>query len=45
MDPNLARHRLREEASRDAPEIVTAVPPGARRQVPTDQRRARLPRP
>jgi hypothetical protein len=45
MDPNLARHRLREEASRDVPEIVTAVPPAARRRVRTDHRQARLPRP
>jgi putative FmdB family regulatory protein len=45
MDPRAARQRLREEASRDAPEIVTSVPPAARRRVPADHRQARLPRP
>jgi putative FmdB family regulatory protein len=45
MDPRAARRRLREEASRDAPEIVTSVPPAARRRVPADHRQARLPRP
>jgi hypothetical protein len=46
MDPHVARQRLREEASRDVPEIVTSVPPAARRRrVPADHRQARLPRP
>ena len=45
MDPHDARQRLREEASRDVPEIVTSVPRAARRRVPTDHRQARLPRP
>jgi putative FmdB family regulatory protein len=45
MDLRVARQRLREEASRDAPAIVTSVPPAARRRVPADHRQARLPRP
>jgi hypothetical protein len=45
MDPHVARQRLREEASRDVPEIVTSVPSAVRRRVPTDHRQARLPRP
>jgi hypothetical protein len=45
MDPHVAGQRLREEASRDVPEIVTSVPPAVRRRVPTDHRQARLPRP
>jgi hypothetical protein len=45
MDPHVGRRRLREEASRDAPEIATSVPPAARRRVHTDHRQARLPRP
>jgi hypothetical protein len=45
MDPRAARQRLREEASWDTPEIVTSVPPAARRRVPADHRQARLPRP
>lgn len=45
MDPVVARHRLREEASRDVPEIVSAVAPAARRRVATNPRQARLPRP
>ncbi|NMH98795.1 FmdB family zinc ribbon protein [Pseudonocardia acidicola] len=40
-----ARARLREEASRDVPEVVTAVPPKARRPVVADPRTAALPRP
>lgn len=43
--PGLARQLLREEASRDVPEVVTAVPRAARRTVPVDHRQARLPRP
>jgi putative FmdB family regulatory protein len=45
MDPALARERLREEASRDAPDVVTSVPRAARRRAPADHRQARLPRP
>lgn len=45
MAPAVARERLREEASRDVPEVVTSVPPAARRRPPSDPRRARLPRP
>jgi putative FmdB family regulatory protein len=45
MDPALARQRVREEASRDAPDVVTSVPPAARRRAPADHRQARLPRP
>jgi putative FmdB family regulatory protein len=45
MDPHESRVRLREEASRDAPGIVTSVPPAARRRAPADHRQARLPRP
>jgi putative FmdB family regulatory protein len=45
MDPHVARQRLREEVSRDVPEIVASVPPAARRHMPTDHRQARLPRP
>ncbi len=45
MDPDLARHRLREEASRDVPQVVTEVPRAVRRHVPADRRQARLPRP
>jgi putative FmdB family regulatory protein len=45
MDPRDARQRLREEASRDVPEVVTAIPPAARRRVATNPRQARLPRP
>jgi putative FmdB family regulatory protein len=46
MDPGSAGMRLREEASRDAPAVTTAVPPKAvRRPRSTDPRQARLPRP
>jgi putative FmdB family regulatory protein len=45
MDPAVARGRLREEASRDVPEVVTSVPPARRRRAPSDPRQARLPRP
>jgi putative FmdB family regulatory protein len=45
MDPAVARERVREEASRDAPQVVTSVPPAASRRVPIDHRQARLPRP
>jgi hypothetical protein len=45
MDSHIARQRLREEASRDVPDVVTSVPPAARRRVPADHRQARLPRP
>jgi putative FmdB family regulatory protein len=44
-DPAVARERLREEASRDVPEVVTSVPRAARRRAPRDPRQARLPRP
>jgi hypothetical protein len=45
MDPAVARERLREEASRDVPEVVTSVPQAARRRAPRHPRQARLPRP
>ncbi|WP_214370700.1 FmdB family zinc ribbon protein [Pseudonocardia sp. H11422] len=46
MPATQARLRLREEASRDAPEVVTSVPPAARhRPVVSDPRKAALPRP
>lgn len=46
MDPAVARARLREEASRDVPDVVTSVPPAVRRQrAPANPRQARLPRP
>jgi putative FmdB family regulatory protein len=45
MDPATSRARTREEASRDVPEVVTSVPPAARRRVRSDHRQARLPRP
>ncbi|MGY1708672.1 FmdB family zinc ribbon protein [Geodermatophilus sp. SYSU D00758] len=41
----VAAARLREEASRDAPEITTAVPPRASRPTPRDPRWSALPRP
>jgi len=37
--------RSREEASGDAPEVVTAVPPKPSRPAPWDPRWSRLPRP
>ena len=45
MDPHVSGQRLREEASRDVPEVVTSVPPAARRRAAADHRQARLPRP
>ncbi|HLU59736.1 MAG TPA: hypothetical protein VKZ81_30115 [Pseudonocardia sp.] len=46
MDPAVARARLREEASRDVPDVVTSVPPAVRRRrAPANPRQARLPRP
>jgi putative FmdB family regulatory protein len=45
MAPAVARERLREEASRDVPEITTSVPSAARRRTPSDHRQAGLPRP
>ena len=44
MSAGLKGLRLREEGSRDAPEVTTAVPPAARRPRRTDPRHARLPR-
>lgn len=40
-----AAARLREEASRDAPRVTTAVPSAAGRPAPRDPRQSRLPRP
>ncbi len=45
MDPTMTRARLREEASRDVPAVVTSVPPAVRRRAPSDPRQSRLPRP
>jgi putative FmdB family regulatory protein len=45
MSAGLSGLRLREEASRDAPEVTTAVPKAARRPRRTDPRHTRLPRP
>jgi putative FmdB family regulatory protein len=45
MDPAVARARVREEASRDVPDVVTSVPRAARRRAPAEHRQARLPRP
>lgn len=45
MDPAVARARVREEASRDVPDVVTSVPRAARGRAPADHRQARLPRP
>jgi putative FmdB family regulatory protein len=42
--PAAATARLREEASRDAPQVTTALP-GTTRPVPSDPRWSRLPRP
>jgi putative FmdB family regulatory protein len=44
MDRSLVRHRQREEASGDVPEVVTAVPPAARRRRRVDPRHAALPK-
>jgi hypothetical protein len=41
----LAAARLRDEASSDAPEVTTAIPPAARRPAPADPRWQALPRP
>jgi putative FmdB family regulatory protein len=41
----MARARLHEEASRDAPEVATAVPPQRSRPAPRDPRWSKLPRP
>jgi putative FmdB family regulatory protein len=45
MDQGLVRHRLREEASRDAPEVASAIPRAARRRPSPDPRHAALPLP
>jgi putative FmdB family regulatory protein len=43
--PAAAAARLREEASRDQPQVTTALPATPTRPVPRDPRWSRLPRP